>query len=150
MVDIISFVGILLSLLLIIFIRQENRSNIYLSGFFFIISLISLSRNTVFLSNKSYIYQFLNPYVYPLFYCSGPFLYLYVKKSFANDLEQALKPLEYLYFLPVILVFINFSPQYFLSSEDHAAYYREIKLNPLHLLNTKYLFFHQNGIKVPW
>ena len=96
-----------------------------------IISLISLSRNTVFLSNKSYIYQFLNPYVYPLFYCSGPFLYLYVKKSFANDLEQALKPLEYLYFLPVILVFINFSPQYFLSSEDHAAYYREIKLNCL-------------------
>jgi AraC-like DNA-binding protein len=140
-VDIISFVGILLSILLLFFIRNDNKSNVYLSGFYFIISLIALSRNSVFLEDSSIIYKILNPYAYPLFYCAGPFLYLYIKKSFDESGDQKLKTHEYLYFLPVLIVFINFSPQFFLPSADHEVYYREIKLNPLHLFNTKFLFF---------
>ena len=151
MSDIISFVGILLSILLLFFIRNDNKSNVFLSGFYFIISLIALSRNSIFLIDNSVLFRYLNPYVYPLFYCSGPFLFLYIKKSLADGDDQKLTWYEYLYFLPVLIVFINFTPQYFLSSVEHDAFYREIKLNPLHLFNTKYLFFSLkiNGIIRP-
>lgn len=151
MSDIISFVGILLSILLLFFIRNDNKSNVFLSGFYFIISLIALSRNSIFLIDNSVLFRYLNPYVYPLFYCSGPFLFLYIKKSLADGDDQKLTWYEYLYFLPVLIVFINFTPQYFLSSVEHDAYYREIKLNPLHLFDTKYLFFSLkiNGIIRP-
>ena len=151
MSDIISFVGILLSILLLFFIRNDNKSNVFLSGFYFIISLIALSRNSIFLIDNSVLFRYLNPYVYPLFYCSGPFLYLYIKKSLADGDDQKLTWYEYLYFLPVLIVFLNFTPQYFLSSVEHDAFYREIKLNPLHLFNTKYLFFSLkiNGIIRP-
>lgn len=151
MSDIISFVGILLSILLLFFIRDDNKSNVFLSGFYFIISLIALSRNSIFLIDNSVLFRYLNPYVYPLFYCSGPFLFLYIKKSLADGDDQKLTWYEYLYFLPVLIVFINFTPQYFLSSSEHDAYYREIKLNPLHLFDTKYLFFSLkiNGIIRP-
>ncbi len=151
MSDIISFVGILLSILLLFFIRNDNKSNVFLSGFYFIISLIALSRNSIFLIDNSVLFRYLNPYVYPLFYCSGPFLFLYIKKSLADGDDQKLTWYEYLYFLPVLIVFINFTPQYFLSSSEHDAYYREIKLNPLHLFDTKYLFFSLkiNGIIRP-
>ena len=69
----------------------------------------------------------------------------------ADGDDQKLTWYEYLYFLPVLIVFINFTPQYFLSSVEHDAYYREIKLNPLHLFDTKYLFFSLkiNGIIRP-
>ena len=117
MVDIILFVGILLALLLIIFGSHKNKSTAYLAGFYFILSLISLSSNPVFLVSDNYLHQFSNPYVYPLFYSSGPFLFLYIKKSLAKVNDQALKPWEYLYFLPIILIFINFLLQYLLSSE---------------------------------
>lgn len=151
MSDIISFVGILLSILLLFFIRDDNKSNVFLSGFYFIISLIALSRNSIFLIDNSVLFRYLNPYVYPVFYCSGPFLFLYIKKSLADGDDQKLTWYEYLYFLPVLIVFINFTPQYFLSSVEHDAYYREIKLNPLHLFDTKYLFFSLkiNGIIRP-
>lgn len=151
MSDIISFFGILLSILLLFFIRDDNKSNVFLSGFYFIISLIALSRNSIFLIDNSVLFRYLNPYVYPIFYCSGPFLYLYIKKSLADGDDQKLTWYEYLYFLPVLIVFINFTPQYFLSSVEHDAYYREIKLNPLHLFDTKYLFFSLkiNGIIRP-
>ena len=151
MSDIISFVGILLSLLLLFFIRNDNKSNIYLSGFYFIISLIALARNSIFLVDNSVIYKFLNPYVYPLFYCSGPFIYLYIKKSLADGDEQKLQFHEYFYFLPVLIVFINFSPQFFQSKAEYEAFYDGIKLNPLHLFNCKYLFFSLkiNGIIRP-
>lgn len=151
MSDIISFFGILLSILLLFFIRDDNKSNVFLSGFYFIISLIALSRNSIFLIDNSVLFRYLNPYVYPVFYCSGPFLFLYIKKSLADGDDQKLTWYEYLYFLPVLIVFINFTPQYFLSSVEHDAYYREIKLNPLHLFDTKYLFFSLkiNGIIRP-
>ena len=151
MSDIISFFGILLSILLLFFIRDDNKSNVFLSGFYFIISLIALSRNSIFLIDNSVLFRYLNPYVYPVFYCSGPFLFLYIKKSLADGDDQKLTWYEYLYFLPVLIVFINFTPQYFLSSSEHDAYYREIKLNPLHLFDTKYLFFSLkiNGIIRP-
>ena len=151
MSDIISFVGILLSILLLFFIRNDNKSNVFLSGFYFIISLIALSRNSLFLVDSSLIYRYLNPYVYPIFYCSGPFLYLYIKKSLADGDDQKLAWFEYLYFLPVLIVFINFSPQYFLSKVEQDAFYREIELKPLHLFNAKYLFFSLkiNGIIRP-
>jgi AraC-like DNA-binding protein len=76
---------------------------------------------------------------------------LYIKKSLADGDDQKLTWYEYLYFLPVLIVFLNFTPQYFLSSVEHDAFYREIKLNPLHLFNTKYLFFSLkiNGIIRP-
>jgi AraC-like DNA-binding protein len=69
----------------------------------------------------------------------------------ANGDDQKLTWHEYLYFLPVLIVFINFIPQYFLSSAEHEAFYRELKLNPLHLFNIKYLFFSLkiNGIIRP-
>lgn len=151
MSDIISFFGILLSILLLFFIRNDNKSNVFLSGFYFIISLIALSRNSIFLIDNSVLFRYLNPYVYPIFYCSGPFLYLYIKKSLADGDDQKLTWYEYLYFLPVLIVFINYTPQYFLSSSEHDAYYREIKLNPLHLFDTKYLFFSLkiNGVIRP-
>jgi hypothetical protein len=39
------------------------------------------------------------------------------------------------------LVFINFSPQFFLPSADKETFFNGIVLNPLSLFNMKYLFF---------
>ena len=141
MVDIISFVGILLSIIILVFKKHGRSDLIFLAGFYFTLSLIALSRNLVFLFHYSNSLRYFIPFVYPLLYCSGPFLYLYIKKSLADINDQQIKPHEYLYFLPILLVFINFSPQIFLSKADRDMFYSELSLNPMYIFNVKYLLF---------
>jgi AraC-like DNA-binding protein len=55
--------------------------------------------------------------------------------------DQKFQPKEYLYFLPVVLVFINFLPQFILTSEERNIFNHKVSVNALHLFNIKYLFF---------
>lgn len=93
MSEIISYVGLLISLLFLIYKSKEGFFYFCLIGFYFIISLHALFKNTL-IDNKFIDVHILYPLVFPFFFCSGPLLYLFIKKVFSDDKDQNLKIYE--------------------------------------------------------
>lgn len=122
-VDIISFFGVLLALILLIFLRQGNRYNIYLSGFYVTFSLIALSVNALFFVKDMPLLKILIPFAYPFFYLPAPFLYFYIKNLYQDSGYKKMKWVELIHFLPVLLCFINISPQFFIAKEESQLFF---------------------------
>ena len=99
MVDFISVFGIFISLLLLIFLKPHNKSNIYLSGYFFSMGTLALLRNSIlYLQNETILHIFL-PGLLPIFITSSPFLYLYIRSSLHPSGFRPVKSWDYLHFL---------------------------------------------------
>ena len=141
MIDYISFLGILLSIIAIKFIGKKNRHNVFLGAFYFTLSTISFFRNTIFFIKNDFLLTIIAPISIPLFYAAAPLLFLYIKYLFQLQEYQKFKKIEWLHFLPVILVFINFSPQLFISTKEKAVFFEMVFKNPQFLNETKYFIF---------
>jgi AraC-like DNA-binding protein len=137
MVNIISYFGLLVALILLIFLRPGNRYNIYLSGFFFILSLIAITRNAVFFVKDVPLLQIIIPLTYPFFYLAGPFLYFYIKNLYQDSGYQKMKWIELIHFLPVLMCFINISPQFFITKEESQQFFEKATIDPQFLLSMK-------------
>ena len=141
MVDFISVIGIFISILLLIFLKPHNKSNIYLSGFFFSMGALALLRNTILYLQNETILQILLPGLLPVFITSAPFLYLYVKNASSPSGYQSLKAVEYLHFLPGVIVLVNFLPHYLLSFEEKSIFIQRVLNDPISIIYVKSLFY---------
>ena len=141
MVDFISVIGIFISILLLIFLKPHNKSNIYLSGFFFSMGALALLRNTILYLHNETILQILLPGLLPVFITSAPFLYLYIKNASNPSGFQSLKAVEYLHFLPGVIVLVNFLPHYLLSFEEKSIFIQRVLNDPISIIYVKSLFY---------
>ena len=141
MVDFISVIGIFISILLLIFLKPHNTSNIYLSGFFFSMGALALLRNTILYLHNETILQILLPGLLPVFITSAPFLYLYIKNASNPSGFQSLKAVEYLHFLPGVIVLVNFLPHYLLSFEEKSIFIQRVLNDPISIIYVKSLFY---------
>lgn len=141
MVDFISVFGIFISLLLLIFLKPHNKSNIYLSGYFFSMGTLALLRNSIlYLQNETILHIFL-PGLLPIFITSSPFLYLYIRSSLHPSGFRPVKSWDYLHFLPALLMLFNFLPHYLLSQEQKSRFIQDVLRDPLSILAVKSLFY---------
>jgi len=107
----LSLTGIFLSALLIYFNGRKNQSVIYLSVFFFLVSLYSLydyalsfSKSVLLVS----IFLSLIPIFGALIYLIGPMLYWYVRSLLTDN--SRLKKSDLWHFLPMIIFFLAAFP----------------------------------------
>ncbi len=141
MVDFISVFGIFISILLLVFLKPHNKSNIYLSGFFFSMGSMALLRNTILYLKNETILQFFLPSLFPIFVLSAPFLYLYIRSRLSSGGYRSFSKYDFLHFIPSLIVLINFIPHFTLSSEEKTLFIRSVLVDPAQILSLKTLFF---------
>ena len=117
MFEIVSLFGLMVSALLIVNTKSENKLNIYLSLFFLTVSIFSLTRNFIFYVKHPYILYYFIPNAIPLFNLSAPLLYLYIKKSLLPDEPENFKKSEWIHLIPFFISLINIFPHFLLIPE---------------------------------
>lgn len=134
----ITILGFIVSLLLLINIKESNRVNFFLFVFFFINNLYSLAHYaTIYSGNKNLIAILLVNFT-PLFLLAGPALYFYVRGILRDDYRFS--KLDWLHFMPAIILLINILPHLFSSFEYKLAFGERVLLNPSEILKSYNLF----------
>ena len=134
----ITILGFIVSFLLLINIKESNRVNLFLFAFFFINNLYSLAHYATIYSGSKAMIAILLVNFTPLFLVVGPLLYFYVRGVLRDDFR--LSRLDYLHFLPALLLCINILPHLFSSYEDKIEYAGRVLQNPAEILRNKNLF----------
>lgn len=134
----ITILGFIVTLLLLINIKESNKVNIFLFVFFFINNLYSLVHYATIYSGSKTMIAILLVNFTPLFLLVGPSLYFYVRGLLRDDFR--LSKIDYLHFIPSLILFINILPHLFSSYEYKLAFSEKILENPAQILNNLNLF----------
>jgi len=103
-----SILGIFLSVILLYFNARNNKSTIYLGGFFFLVSLYELTQYVLFSSNSNFLVAVFFINIGFLAYLIGPMLYWYSRSVLTDN--PSLKRRDLWHFLPMIIFFIASLP----------------------------------------
>ncbi|MBN8717808.1 MAG: hypothetical protein J0H85_00050 [Sediminibacterium magnilacihabitans] len=106
-----SLFGILLSLLLLYYIKRSSKSNIYLAIFFFLNSIYGLSAYILAHSGSAKLLAPLYGTIAPLFFLLGPAGFFYVRSVLSND--PRLRKWDMLHFVPFLVQLVNALPYIF-------------------------------------
>ena len=134
----ITILGFIVSLLLLINIKESNRVNQFLFAFFFINNLYSLAHYATIYSESKTLIAILLVNFTPLFILVGPVLYFYVRGLLRDDYR--LSKLDWLHFVPAFILFINITPHLFSSFEDKLEYATRVLKSSYEILNYKNIF----------
>jgi AraC-like DNA-binding protein len=93
----LAIIGFILSLVILLF----NHRNIYLSIFYFLLSLNGLFLYLIFISERTTFSAIFLVHAFPLFLLIGPVLWFYVRGEITNQLK--LKPKDSWHLIPFIL-----------------------------------------------
>ena len=134
----ITILGFIVSLLLLINIKESNRVNLFLFAFFFINNLYSLAHYaTIYSGSKSMIAILLVNFT-PFFLLTGPMLYFYVRGILRDDYK--FEKFDWLHFIPAFILLINILPHLFSSYEFKLSFAERVLINPAEILNNVNLF----------
>ena len=134
----ITILGFIVSLLLLINIKETNKVNLFLFAFFFFNNLYSLAHYATIYSESKTLIAILLVNFTPLFILVGPVLYFYVRGLLRDDYR--LSNLDWLHFVPAFLLFINIMPHLFSSFEDKLEYATRVLQSASEILNYKNIF----------
>lgn len=112
MLPFLSLTGILLSIILAIFNFRKNSSSIYLSLFFFSVSVYSAIHYVLFYSESiTLVALFFSSNIGFITFIIGPMMFFYTR-SILTD-KSRLKRIDAWHLLPIVIVFIFGIPQFF-------------------------------------
>jgi hypothetical protein len=78
MLDIISVFGILLSLIIIIFLKGADKYNLYLSSFYFTFGIIALTGNAIIFIQNLDLLRIIFPFFFTMvLFTRSPFLFIF-------------------------------------------------------------------------
>jgi len=100
-----SILGNFLSVILLYFNARNNKSTIYLGGFFFLVSLYELTQYVLFSSNSNFLVAVFFINIGFLAYLIGPMLYWYIRSVLTDN--PRLRRRDLWHFLPMIIFFIT-------------------------------------------
>jgi AraC-like DNA-binding protein len=120
----LSILGILLSVILLVFNARKNGSTIYLGLFFLLISLYCFYQYVLLYSKSVLLVQILLvgfAIVFPVLYLIGPMLYWYIRSVLIDN--SRLKRKDVVHLLPLVIYFLCAIPYTFvpLAEKIHAA-----------------------------
>ena len=134
----ITILGFIVSLLLLINIKESNRVNLFLFVFFLINNLYSLAHYaTIYSGSKSMIAILLVNFT-PIFLLTGPMLYFYVRGVLRDDYK--FEKFDWLHFIPAFILLINILPHLFSSYAFKLSFAERVLVNPAEILNNINLF----------
>ena len=134
----ITILGFIVSFLLLINIKESNRVNIFLFAFFFINNLYSLAHYATIYSESKTLIAILLVNFTPLFLLVGPVLYFYIRGLLRDDYR--LSKLDWLHFIPALLLLINITPHLFSSFSDKLEYANRVIQSPSEIVKYKNIF----------
>ncbi|RVU23423.1 AraC family transcriptional regulator [Sandaracinomonas limnophila] len=144
-IDFNFVIGILISGLLLVNLKKENRHTIFLCLFFLGISLLSLSRYSSFYHENIWVIYYLIPGANPIITTSGIFLYFYCKYSIGNYSMRNFWKREWKHFVFPAFCFINVMPHLFLPFEERWRIANLIAKDPYNVLLIKTLLIPFSG-----
>ena len=115
----LSIIGIILSVILLIFNTRKNASTIYLGIFFLLISLYGFYQFVLLYSKSVFLIELLllgYAVVFPALYLIGPMLYWYIRTILTDN--SRLKRKDIWHLLPTIIFFLAALPYTFISWSD--------------------------------
>lgn len=134
----ITILGFIVSLLLLINIKESNRVNFFLFVFFFINNFYSLAHYaTIYSGNKNLIAILLVNFT-PIFLLTGPMLFFYVRGVLRDDYK--FEKFDWLHFIPAFILLINILPHLFSSYAFKLSFAERVLMNPAEILNNINLF----------
>ena len=134
----ITILGFIVSLLLLINIKESNRVNLFLFVFFLINNLYSLAHYaTIYSGNKTMVAILLVNFT-PIFLLTGPMLFFYVRGVLRDDYK--FEKFDWLHFIPAFILLINILPHLFSSYAFKLSFAERVLMNPAEILNNINLF----------
>ena len=134
----ITILGFIVSILLLINIKESYKVNFFLFIFFIINNLYSLAHYaTIYSGSKSMVAILLVNFT-PLFLLVGPMLYFYVRGVLRDDYK--FEKFDWLHFIPAFILLINILPHLFSSYDFKLSFAERVLLNPTEILNNNNLF----------
>ena len=130
--------GFLISILVLINLKNSNKANIYLLFFLLINNIYALSHYAAVYSQNKYLTATMLIHFTPLYLLLGPFFYFYVRSLLVDDYRLTKK--DYLHFIPAVIILINIIPYIFKGIDYKLAYANSVMENPANLVNFDYLF----------
>lgn len=115
----LSIIGIILSVILLIFNTRKNTSTIYLGIFFLLISLYGFYQYVLLYSKSVVLIELLllgYAIVFPVLYLIGPMLYWYIRSILTDN--SRLERKDFWHLLPVLIFFLAALPYSFASWTD--------------------------------
>jgi AraC-like DNA-binding protein len=107
----LSLSGILLSLIIFVRGARLNRSSVYLTGFFFLVSLYSFIIYSLFYSKSAFLISIVFINSTSILYLIGPMIYWYTR-SILTD-KYRLRKIDALHLIPAIVFLITSLPYIF-------------------------------------
>ncbi len=123
----ISLVTIFLSFTLLFFHRHKIRNVLFLSFSLIFLSIIVIVRTSIFFVNPEWLVALVFYNFSPIFYLTGPFLYLHIRSYLTHNYR--LKKIDLVHFVPAFLNLINISPYLFTSFSQKIEVARLIQEN---------------------
>lgn len=112
MLPTLFFLGVFLSVILAVYNYRRNPATIWLSLFFFSVSVYCLIHYVLFYSESvTLVAFFFSSNIGIITLLPGLALYFYTKLTITD--QEKLKPAEWLHFLPVVLIFMGGIDNYF-------------------------------------
>ena len=134
----LTLAGFLISILVLINLKNSNKANIYLLFFLLINNIYALSHYATIYSQNKYFIALMLIHFTPLYLLLGPFFYFYVRSLLVDDFRLTKK--DYLHFIPALIILINVIPYLFKGIDYKLAYANSVMENPANLVNFDYLF----------
>lgn len=134
----LTLAGFLISILVLINLKNSNKANIYLLFFLLINNIYALSHYATVYSQNKYLIATMLIHFTPLYLMLGPLFYFYVRSLLVDDYK--LSKQDYLHFIPAVIILINVLPYIFKGFDYKLAYAITVMENPANLVNFDYLF----------
>ena len=134
----ITVLGFIVTFLLLINLRQSNKSNIYLFFFLLINNIYSLAHYATVYSGNKYLIAVMLVHFTPFYLILGPLFYFYVRGLLKDD--HRLNKIDLLHFVPALLFLINILPYVFKGVDFKLQYAESVIRDSHNILNLDYLF----------
>ncbi len=134
----LTLAGFLISILVLINLKNSNKANIYLMIFLLINNIYALSHYATVYSQNKYLIATMLIHFTPLYLMLGPLFYFYVRSLLVDD--HKLSKQDYLHFIPAGIILINVLPYIFKGFDYKLAYAITVMENPSNLVNFDYFF----------
>jgi AraC-like DNA-binding protein len=115
----VRVVGLLLYLLLMVFAWRRLWTNAYLVGFYSCVTLVGVSSVVLFPGDYPVWMILFASVSFSLFFLVGPFALFFIKTAIHGP--QKIRPIQYLHYLPFVLILAGFIPLFLSSWESKQA-----------------------------
>lgn len=133
----ISYLGLFISFLLVLYRNKELGDNYSLSIFYFFNSIFGIVHHFLFTSESPTTVAIFANHFMPFYFLVGPSIYFFIKKTYVLNVR---KRIDLLHLIPFLIIFINVSPYTFSPWAEKIELAKHIIKDSNYQYDVKFLF----------